>query len=132
MFHKIPAIYHHETWRDTEIHKDTTRNTMNISDTELERAIRKAGANPDNCRTWLDFLGWIRWAYDYGKQQAKIEGIAINQISFYTPGNHTEFWHELSWRVGDEHANRICKLLIWYCKLFKLNQIKFHSTPPNR
>lgn len=55
-----------------------------------------------------------------------------NPVAWYSQGNHTEFWRELSWRVGDEHANRICKLLVWYCKLFGLDANKFRSTPPRR
>lgn len=37
-----------------------------MNDRELERQIRKAGAKPKENMTWLEFLGWIRWAYDLG------------------------------------------------------------------
>ena len=35
---------------------------MNLTDNELEYAVKKAGAKA--------FLGWIRWAYDLGNQSA--------------------------------------------------------------
>lgn len=45
----------------------------------------------------------------------------------------TEFWRELSWRVGDEHANRICWVLTLYCKVFRVDIRKFtHTTLPHR
>lgn len=42
----------------------------------------------------------------------------------------SEFWRELAWRVGDEHANRICFFLDFYCKLFKLDPLKFYGMLP--
>jgi len=42
----------------------------------------------------------------------------------------SQFWRELSWRLGDEHANRICKILGWYCRLFKLDVSKFYTHLP--
>lgn len=47
-------------------------------------------------------------------------------------GERTEFWRELSWRVGDEHADRICRWLDGYCWLFKLDRAKFHGHLPRK
>jgi hypothetical protein len=43
----------------------------------------------------------------------------------------TEFWRELSWRVGDTHANRICWLLTLYCWLFNIDICQFTHRMPN-
>ena len=45
-------------------------------------------------------------------------------------GVHSEFWRHLSYRVGDEHASRICRLLDIYCWLFGVNVNKFYSRVP--
>lgn len=46
------------------------------------------------------------------------------------PGQRSEFWRELSWRCGDEHANRICKWIDFYCWLFRLSRERFYRTLP--
>ena len=38
----------------------------------------------------------------------------------YGPGRHTRLWQELSWCLGDEHADRICKLIDLYVRVFNL------------
>ena len=41
-----------------------------------------------------------------------------------------EFWREISWRVGDEHANRICWILGVYCWFFGLDQTRLDEKVP--
>ena len=45
-------------------------------------------------------------------------------------GSLSELWRELSWRVGDQHADRICKLIDLYCWIVSLNPIRFHQKVP--
>lgn len=45
-------------------------------------------------------------------------------------GNRSEFWRELSWRVGDQHAHRICWLVDGYCRLVGLSKSRFHQRVP--
>lgn len=42
------------------------------------------------------------------------------------PGRHTKLWLELSWCLGDEHAHRICKIIDWYVKVFRLRGRSWH------
>lgn len=35
-------------------------------------------------------------------------------------GKHTRLWLELSWCLGDEHADRICRVIDLYVRLFNL------------
>lgn len=46
-------------------------------------------------------------------------------------GYRTEFWRELSWRVGDTHANRLCWILTLYCKIFRIHTNQFNHAMPN-
>jgi hypothetical protein len=45
-------------------------------------------------------------------------------------GDHSEFWRELSWRCGDEHASRICRWVDFYCWLFRLERERFYRSLP--
>lgn len=47
-----------------------------------------------------------------------------------TLGVRSEFWRELSWRCGDEHANRICRWVDLYCRLFRLERKRFYRRVP--
>jgi hypothetical protein len=44
--------------------------------------------------------------------------------------NRSEFWREISWRVGDIHANRIDWLVRAYCKLFRLDYWRLSERVP--
>jgi hypothetical protein len=41
-----------------------------------------------------------------------------------------EFWREISWRIGDEHANRICWVVQWYCRLFRVDVKRLDERVP--
>lgn len=47
-------------------------------------------------------------------------------------GAHTEFWRDLSWMVGDDHADRICRGLDVYARLFKISKGNARARPPGR
>lgn len=38
----------------------------------------------------------------------------------YGPGRHTIVWRELSWAFGDEHADRICRLIDLYLRIYNV------------
>lgn len=42
----------------------------------------------------------------------------------------SQFWRELSYRVGDTHANRICWAIDIYCWLFRVDKFKFATRLP--
>lgn len=46
------------------------------------------------------------------------------------PGCRSEFWRELSWRLGDEHTNRLCWLVDGYCRVFGVERERFHGRVP--
>lgn len=46
--------------------------------------------------------------------------------------SRTELWRILAWQVGDVHANRICHILNWYCRLFSVNPKLFNRFPGRR
>jgi hypothetical protein len=45
-------------------------------------------------------------------------------------GSHSDFWRELSWRLGDEHADRICRWVDFYCWLFSVGHERFYRSVP--
>jgi hypothetical protein len=51
---------------------------------------------------------------------------SVNRVK----SGHSNFWKELSWRCGDTHANRICKLVDIYCALFGLERERFYRSVP--
>ena len=52
------------------------------------------------------------------------------QVGRLSSESRTEFWREISWRVGDEHASRICWWLDVYCRWTGLDPLKFHGAVP--
>lgn len=48
-----------------------------------------------------------------------------------TKGNRSEFWREISWRLGDAHAHRICLLVDVYCRLSGTASERFHRRVPS-
>lgn len=52
---------------------------------------------------------------------------SVNRDPF---GTHSPFWRELSWRCGDEHANRICWWVDLYCRVFGLGKERFYRSVP--
>ena len=50
----------------------------------------------------------------------------------YPDGTRTEFWRDISWRVGDRHADRLCRFIDFYCRWFGLDPARFHGRGPTR
>jgi hypothetical protein len=50
----------------------------------------------------------------------------FNPISNFDRRTRSSFWRELSNRLGDRHATRICILLNWYFTLANLDPARLH------
>jgi hypothetical protein len=54
---------------------------------------------------------------------------AMGPSQGFGPGRHTRLWLELSWCLGDEHAHRICRIIDWYVRIFRLRGRSWWSSP---
>jgi hypothetical protein len=50
-------------------------------------------------------------------------------VARYGEGGRTELWRIFSWCVGDSHADRICCMLDWYCRIFRISPHRFRRWP---
>lgn len=55
----------------------------------------------------------------------KAQGLPKKQVEALSEGYRAGM-RELSWSLGDEHADRICKLIDLYVKLFRLRNRSWH------
>jgi len=46
-------------------------------------------------------------------------------------GDRTDIWRTFSWYLGDEHADRLCRILDFYCRLVGRKPSVFWLSPPN-
>jgi len=60
---------------------------------------------------------------DFGK-------ITCEDVGRFPGGGRTELWRTLSWQVGDDHADRIARILSAYAKVFGIPPSMLRQTSP--
>lgn len=92
----------------------------------LEEFVRRArGGEPE----WLPWPARKLWREARSRLNHRLEQRKGSRCAGDI-GHRSEFWRELSWRFGDEHAHRLCWWVDLYARAFRLSSEAFHRRLP--